>query len=120
MHPSFKRSLRVGELLKRELSAIIFRHVKDPGIGEVTITEVAVSDDLRLAKVYVATLSDPAAREATMQALHRAAGYLRSQLGSRIKIRYTPELRFFYDDTLDRADRIEALLRKTGGSGAEG
>ncbi|MGQ9559764.1 MAG: 30S ribosome-binding factor RbfA [Candidatus Oleimicrobiaceae bacterium] len=119
MHPSFKRSQRVGELVKRELSAIIFRQVKDPGVGEMTITEVAVSDDLRFAKVYVTTANDPEARETTMRALQRAAGFLRSQLGARIKMRYTPELRFFYDDTLDRADRIETLLRNTGGGSAE-
>lgn len=119
MHPSYKRSLRVGELIKRELSAIILRHVKDPGVGEMTITEVTVSDDLRLAKVYVATLHDPVAREATMQALQRAAGFLRSQLGARIRVRYTPELRFVYDDTLDRADRIETLLRRSEGTSTE-
>ncbi len=120
MHPSFKRSLRVGELLKRELSTIICRHVKDPGIGEMTITEVSVTDDLRLARVYVATGQDPGARAATMQALERAAGFLRAQLGARIRIRYTPELRFYYDDTLDRADRIERLLRDAGADHPEG
>ncbi|MDZ7379805.1 MAG: 30S ribosome-binding factor RbfA, partial [candidate division KSB1 bacterium] len=83
-------------------------------IGQITITEVTVTDDLRLAKVYVATAADPGVRAATMQALERATSFLRAQLGARIRIRYTPELRFFYDDTLDRAERIDRLLRDAG------
>ena len=112
MRPGYKRSLRVAGLLKRELSRIILEELKDPSVGELSITQVSVSDDLRVAKVYIASLDDEVAREKTLLALRRATGYIRGQLGASTSLKFTPELRFFYDITTDQADRIEALLKQ--------
>ena len=86
--------------------------LKDPSVGELSITQVSVSDDLRVAKVYIASLDDEVARERTLLGLQRATGYIRSQLSASTSLKFTPELRFFYDITMDQADRVETLLKQ--------
>lgn len=112
-----KRSDRVSDLVKAELSEILRREVRDPVIGPVTITEVKMSADLRSARVYFVRLgSDVNSREAE-EHLQKAAGFLKRELGKRIHLRYMPELTFFYDKSFEYGSRIEKLLseiRKDG------
>jgi ribosome-binding factor A len=109
-----KRSDRVGERIRAELMEMITRGaLRDPGLNETFISDVKLSDDLRHARVYVRLLSaevSDARREATLAGLSRAAGYIRRELAPRLKLKYHPELKFFWDDNVDHARRVEALL----------
>jgi ribosome-binding factor A len=99
----------VADLIQRELTDLLLREVRDPGIGMITITSVDVSPDLSHAKVFF-TLLDPTQKSSTEKALHRAAGYLRSQIAHRIKLYTTPELRFVYDESIERGDKLSQLI----------
>lgn len=106
------RQRRVGDQLREHLAQLLMHEVKDPGLGFVTVTEVRMSPDLAHARVYVSVLGDAAQREQSLESLGRAAGYLRTEVGRRMRLRHTPLLNFVADDTLDRSDRIEELLRQ--------
>ena len=108
---SNRRTARVADLVKEEVSKIIQHEVKDPRVGFVTVTSVEVSIDLRHAKVYFSLLGSSADRLASLEALDRAKGYIRSQLGKRIKLRHVPELLFRYDESFDYAQRISTVMR---------
>ena len=105
------RSERVGDQLRSEIAELLMHEIKEPSIGFVTVTEVQMSRDLRVAKVYVSVMGDAESRAATMAGLERASGYLRRQVGRRMRLRLVPELRFLVDDTLDRTERLDELLR---------
>jgi ribosome-binding factor A len=107
-----QRPQRVGDQIREDLSDIIRRELKDPGIGFVTITHVKVSPDLQVARVYYTSLGDEAARRATAKALQRAAPFLRRQVGARVRLRRVPELHFTFDESVERGERIEQLLRE--------
>jgi len=107
---SFKRAQRVSEAIKREVSVMLTREVKDPGIHFVTVTEVRTTDDLRNTRIFVSVLGDEQARAESMEALERAKGFLRGELGRRLSLRYAPEIHFTLDTTLDNAMRIKGLL----------
>ena len=103
------RPRKVADLIQRELSDLLRREVRDPRVGMVTLTAVDVSPDLSHAKVFY-TLLDKAHLEETQRGLDRAAGYLRSQIAHRIKLYTTPELRFAYDESVERGDRLSRLI----------
>jgi ribosome-binding factor A len=105
---------RVGEQIKKEISDLIRTELKDPRIGFITITGVEVTGDLSLARVYLSILGSEEERAGTLQALERAKGFLRSELGRRIRLRQTPELEFRFDSSIDQGQRITELLRKLG------
>jgi ribosome-binding factor A len=84
--------------------------VHDPGIGFVTLTRVQVSPDLQLARVFYTALGDEKTRAASARALERAAPFLRRQIGARLRLKRTPELVFFYDESIAGQDRIERIL----------
>jgi len=107
-----KRTLRVGEFMKHELARIFQTRVKDPHIQLLTITQVSVTPDLSLARVYLNIMGDEKRRAATLVALERANAFIRREIGQVLKTRIIPELRFIYDDTLDYADSIERLFRQ--------
>ncbi|MCL4708360.1 30S ribosome-binding factor RbfA [bacterium] len=107
-----KRATRVASLLREILSEIISTQLKDPAVGRITISRVALSDDLRNARVYFSMLGTDAERQKTLEGLSRAAGFLRTETGRRMDLRRAPDLQFVYDDTLDYADRIEQLLKQ--------
>jgi len=113
----YKRAQRVGELLKHEISRIVSQELKDPAVRMITVTGVKVSDDLKQAKVYVSVLGSPAVREKSLQGLQRAKTFIRAEIGTRTDLKFIPELRFFYDDTLDYAEHIEDLLRRAKAKG---
>ncbi|RHW36398.1 30S ribosome-binding factor RbfA [Neobacillus notoginsengisoli] len=106
------RANRVGEQLKKELGEIIGRKIKDPRIGFVTVTDVQVTGDLQQATVYISVLGDEEQRENTLKGLAKAKGFIRSEIGNRIRLRKTPEIAFEFDESIDYGNRIETLLTK--------
>jgi len=106
------RPARVGEKIREELSLLLLRKVSDPGLAPVTVTEVSVTRDLRIAHVNYSALVAPEDRPAVAKALRRSSGFLRRELGQLLGLRYTPELQFHYDDSFDRGTRIDAILRE--------
>ncbi len=114
-----RRTERLNDLLRAELSELVMRELKDPRVsGLVTLTEVDVAPDLTRAKVFVSVLGSDEERDATMQALRAAAHFLRRELGKRLTIRRTPELTFIPDDSLARGARLLDLLKETREDGA--
>ncbi|MEW9501261.1 30S ribosome-binding factor RbfA [Jeotgalibacillus marinus] len=105
------RSNRVGEQMKKELGDIIGRKIKDPRIGFVTVTDVEVTGDLQQATVYITVLGDKEQRENTLRGLAKAKGFIRTEIGQRIRLRKTPELIFEFDQSIDTGNRIETLIR---------
>jgi len=106
------RPERVADQIRGELAMLLAREVHDPGIGFITLTRVQISPDLQMARVYYTALGDDKARTATAQALERAAPFLRRQIGSRLRLRRTPDLKFVYDPSIEGQDRIEQLLNE--------
>jgi len=105
------RPVRVGERIREELSLLLLRKVNDPGVAPVTVTEVSVTPDLRIAHVNYSALVPTEERPAVAKALRRSSGFLRRELGHLLGLRYAPELQFHYDDSFDRGARIDAILR---------
>ncbi|MBI4550983.1 MAG: 30S ribosome-binding factor RbfA [Candidatus Latescibacteria bacterium] len=106
-----RRSLRVADLLKQEVSDIIRNEMKDPRIGFVTVTAVDVTDDLRYARVFVSVFGSDAERTRSLQGLERATGFIRSQIGRRVRLRHTPEFSFRFDRSLIHAARIAEVMK---------
>jgi ribosome-binding factor A len=102
---------KVENLIKEEISFIFLRKLQDPSFGLLTITNVKVSPDLRVAKIYVSVF-EKEKRELVLEKLSSVTGYIRSELASKIRIRFIPELRFFIDDTMDYVEKIENLIKK--------
>src|SRR4029077_257356 len=101
---------RVADQIRSELASLLTRDVHDPGVGFVTLTRVRVSPDLQQARVYYTALGDEKSRRNTERALQRASGFLRRQIGARLRLKRTPELTFHYDESIAGQDRIEQLL----------
>ncbi len=108
----FKRADRVGDLLHREISELLIRRVKDPRLHSVTITQVKVSRDLRHAWVYYNILSGGPTKESVEVGLTKAHGFIKRELGRRLRLRYLPQIEFLWDDSLDYAAHIDELLKK--------
>ena len=106
---SLKRQ-RMSERIHQILSELLLREVSDPRLQDVTVTEVALDPELMYAKVYVSAMANEEREAEVMKGLGRARGYLRRELGKRIRLRHTPELHFRWDDTLAQADRINAII----------
>lgn len=106
------RANRVGEQMKKELSDIIGRKLKDPRVGFVTVTDVEVTGDLQQAKVYLTVLGDEEQKRDTLDGLEKAKGFIRSEVGKRIRLRKTPELIFEIDESIEYGNRIETLIKK--------
>ena len=104
------RLRRVNEAVRQVLSDAITRDVKDPRVGFVTVTAVDVSSDLRHAHVYVSVLGDAAAREGSLEGLGAAHGFLQGRIARELRLKHTPTLTFFHDDTAERAQRLERLM----------
>ncbi|MBE9213969.1 30S ribosome-binding factor RbfA [Plectonema cf. radiosum LEGE 06105] len=109
-----RRVSRVAELIKREVSLMLLNGIKDDrvGTGMVSVTDVDVSGDLQHAKIYVSIYGTDEAKEETMAGLKSATGYVRSELGSRIRLRRTPEVIFLEDRSIERGNRVLSLLDK--------
>ena len=132
--PNFRRTDRINEQLKQEISLIVRDEVRDPRVGLATITAVQTSPELDHARVYVTSLGDEQERDEIITGLRSAAAFIRKQLGGRLHMRRIPELHFEADRVLSEAMRIEQLLREAlpngvgsadadledGGDGTEG
>ncbi len=105
------RANRVAEQMKKELGDILNRKIKDPRVGFVTITDVEVTGDLQQATVYLTILGSEDEKAATLTGLTKAKGFIRSEIGHRIRLRKTPELLFEIDHTIETGNRIEKLIR---------
>ncbi len=106
---------RVEHLIKEEISLIFLYKLPDKlgdsSVGFITVTSVKVSPDLKIAKIYVSVLEKDK-RERSLERIKSVSGFIRSELASRIRIKFVPELKFFLDDTLDYVEKIEGLIKK--------
>lgn len=109
---SAPRIARLRELLKKEVSEILQRQMKDPRIGFVSVTDVELSADLRHAKIFVSIFGDAAAKTRTMEGLESAQGFIRTELARRIRLRRIPEVLFKIDESIERGARVNRLLRQ--------
>lgn len=108
MHP-YKRSVRVNDLLRKEIAEIIMHKLKDPRVGFVTVTGVKVSDDLRHAKVYV-SIFENVKRDETLKILNSSAGFIRGELGARVRMKFIPQLFFAFDESIEYGAKIDRIL----------
>jgi ribosome-binding factor A len=106
-----KRSEKVADLIQREVSEMLVKSVKDPRIGFVTITKVTVSEDCRFAKIYFSVAGTVAEKENSEKGLDSAKGYVRKELGRRLQLRYTPEIVFQFDPSIEYAIHMEEVIR---------
>jgi len=112
MKKDSRRSQRVADVVRAELSRLILLEAHDKDLHLVTVTDVEMPPDLRSARVYFSCLGADEEREKAADALRRAAGYLRREVGQRCQLRYAPELHFIFDRSLERGARIEELLHQ--------
>jgi ribosome-binding factor A len=113
----YKRSDRVGDQIRLEIADILSRRMKDPRVGFVTLTTVDVTADLKQAWVYVTVLQEGAQANEAIATLGRATGFIRGELGRRLKLRYVPELRFVRDTSVDQVRKVMTLLDEVTGQG---
>lgn len=106
-----KRTVQVGGLLQREISELLVRKIKDPRLDMVTITGVEVSPDLKLARVYFSRFGNSEELRQGLEGLQSAAGFIKRELGQRLKLRHVPDLEFVHDTSFEYGDRIETLLK---------
>ena len=126
MAREFKRTDRIGDQMQRDLSDLIRMQVKDPRVGMVTVNQVSVSKDLGYADVYVTLLSvedlGPESEQvkSTIKVLNGAAGYLRTELSKKIKLRTIPQLRFHFDASVREGRRLDSLIREARSKDSDG
>jgi ribosome-binding factor A len=122
----FRRADRVSERIRSEIMELMLRgSVRDPAARDVVVSAVRMTDDLSIARVYVRVLEeiDSDRQDAVVEALDRASGFLRREIGQRLQLRHVPKLEFYWDEVVDSALRIESILdeiREDPDDGAEG
>lgn len=105
-----KRASRVADVIKNELSILLVKGVRDPRLHDISISRVNLSDDLRHAKVYYTMFQGQDKLKQVEKSLNKAAGFMRSHLAKTLNLRFTPELRFWYDEEFEEVEKIERLL----------
>ncbi|THF60851.1 30S ribosome-binding factor RbfA [Pseudothauera rhizosphaerae] len=110
MPKEFSRSQRVAEQIRRELAELIRLEVKDPRVGFISLTDVEITPDYAHAKVYFTSMSGEEGLDEILAGLRRASGFLRRELGRRVRIHTTPELHFHYDKSLEQGSRLSRLI----------
>ena len=118
MPKDYARTERLSEQVRRELSELIRREIKDPRVGMMSITDVRVSRDLSHAKVYITRIGSPEDRDPAVEALNHAAGFLKRELGRSMHTRSVPNLRFQYDTAVEEGARMETLIDRAIASDA--
>lgn len=116
MNKPTSRTRRVAEQLRRELAALLLQEVKDPRVKLVSVSAVEISRDLSHAKVFISVLGDKQAVQAALTALEHAAGFLRRELGHRMRLRSVPQLHFHHDTSMEEGAHINELLAKVAPS----
>ncbi len=112
MNTPGRRAERLASQIQQEIADLIARGLKDPRIGFATVTRVELSPDLRHARVGISVIGSAEAQEASVEGLRSAAGFIRHEIGHRIRLRFTPELTFILDHGAEEAQKIEMLLQK--------
>lgn len=112
MPREFTRSERVSDAVQKELAILIRENIRDPRVGMVSVTEVSVSRDLAVANIYITFVGERTQEQVDqgLQALNGASGFLRKLLASSLSLRATPKLKFFFDESGHRGQRLEALI----------
>lgn len=108
------RQVRVAERIREEVSLILLHRVKDPGLGGVTITDVTVTADLKIARIHYCVRGGEEERLAARDGLRRSRGYIRKELARTLQMRYSPDVTFHYDTSFEKGARIDSLLRQAG------
>ena len=108
-----RRTGRVGEMVRMAISQVVLHGLRDPRIGLATITEVKMSPDLKLARVFVSVLGNSEQQKVTVQQLNHARAHIRHEISSLLKLRMVPDLMFEYDSSLDYGTRIDELIQQT-------
>lgn len=106
---------KLQELIKQEMSKMLLNDIKDPRIGFVTVTGVEMTGDLREAKIFVSVMGDADKVQSSLDGLNSALGFVRREIGQRIRLRFTPEISFALDTSLDYGDHIQKLLLQVEG-----
>ena len=109
---STRRTLQVAENLKKLLSEIVEFKLHNPEKGLITISRVRISPDLKIARVYYSVLGDDQQKQKTADVLSNSKGFIKAELGKVITMRFTPDLKFFYDDSIDYSERINSIIDK--------
>ncbi len=112
INKGFSRKDRVSEQIRRELAELIRTELKDPRVGMISITDVEVTADYAHAKVFFSTLAGSESLPAVMTGLQKASGFLRRELGKRIRIHMTPQLHFVFDQSLERGADLSKLIQE--------
>ncbi len=110
---------KLQELIKQEMSKMLLREIKDPRIGFVTVTDVEMTGDLRDAKIYVSIMGDEKKVQDSLKGLQSALGFIRREIGKRIRLRFTPEISFALDTSLDYSEHIQKILLEIEKEGAK-
>lgn len=105
------RAERVGEQMKQEVMDIVNNKVKDPRIGFLTITDVQLTNDLSIATIHLTVLGNDKQIEDTFKGLEKAKGFIKSEIGSRMRLRIVPEIKFEYDESIDYGNKIERMIQ---------
>ncbi len=111
----YKRSDRVGDQIQREIADLVLRRVKDPRVANITISGVDVSPDLKQARIFYCIMGGAPDDEAKINAasgLEKAKGFIRQELGKRLRLRFVPQISFEYDNSFEYGDKIEKLLKE--------
>lgn len=105
------RTNRVAEQMKKEIGEIINQKLKDPRVGFVTVTDIDLTNDLQQATIYISVLGEEAEKEESLTGLAKASGFIRSEVGKRIRLRKVPEIMFKFDEAHEYGNHIESILR---------
>ncbi len=108
----FKRADRVGGEVQRELSDLLLKEIRDPRLDSVTILRVSITDDLRSARIYFSVAEGEEHKLSALAGFKSASGYLRRKLSHRLELRNMPQLEFLYDESFDRATKLDKVLRE--------
>ncbi|MFP4475555.1 MAG: 30S ribosome-binding factor RbfA [Desulfatibacillaceae bacterium] len=118
------RAARVAEKIQREVADILTKKVRDPRLELATVTGVKVTSDLKLARIYYCAHGDEERKDEVRSAIASAQGFVKRELAQRLKLKYMPELEFYYDESVDYAQRIDSILddlrKERGGEGEDG
>lgn len=106
------RTDRVASLVKEEAGLFISRELNDPALGLITVMEVQMTPDLKIAKIYVSILGTPEVKTAAMKMLEDRKGMIRSFIGSHLRLKFTPSIQIYLDQTMDRVDKINRLIQQ--------
>ena len=107
----YSRSDRVGGLIQKVLAELLQKQIKDPRLARTTITGVKVSNDLRIAKIYFSTTADETSRQLILEGFKQACGFIKRELAQQLNLRYMPDLKFFYDESIDYGAHIDKILK---------